>query len=67
MEVLVDGFGAVYRLEEVTGLASVYTKTYMAERVLLRKSGSSFCNGLAVGRQDGMFYEIMLDGFGAVC
>ena len=39
----------------------------MAERVLLRKSCFSFCSDLAVSRQDGVFYEIMFSGFGAVC
>ena len=39
----------------------------MADRMLLRKSCFSFCSGLAVSRQDGVFYKIMFDGFGAVC
>ena len=64
MEVPVDGFWVVSRRRDGTALEQRLNETYMAERMLLRKSCFSFCSGLGVRRQDGVFYEFMFDGFG---
>ena len=61
--------------------SSLIVSGWLSGKGMVRRSGNSlilrkrlrlkgcfsFCGGLAVSRQDGVFYEISFDGVGAVC